>query len=215
MDTVRIGSVTYHDATLSHEYTTETISSIQDLHKDLRLVIFWGGEDLNPWFYGEPNTRSYCDTYISNRDATEWAIASQCAEMEIPMLGICRGAQLLCANAGGKLWQHVDNHAYGSRESHKILTKDGDLLMVNSAHHQMMRPPDHAIVLANSHVVRSPVKYDGEGRKETNEPEAEIVYFPSTNALSVQPHPEWLPFECDLRHYLRKLTKDYFDVSIG
>ena len=101
----------------------------------------------------------------------------------------------MCALGGGKLWQHVDNHAIGS--VHEIVYK-GKTYLTNSYHHQMMRPTEEMEIIAHTPKALSPKKYNEDGEHLSDEVEAEIVYIPKMKALCVQGHPEWLTDNSDL-----------------
>lgn len=87
-------------------------------------LVISGGSDLNPALYGEqplPTTQGWRD----DRDASEYALLDAAYERGLPVLGICRGMQLMASRAGGRLDQHIpdmvnsDNHrpspaSYGS-----------------------------------------------------------------------------------------------------
>jgi gamma-glutamyl-gamma-aminobutyrate hydrolase PuuD len=126
-------------------------------------------------------------------------------EIGIPTIGVCRGAQMLCAAAGGKLIQHLDNHAGAG---HDILTVDGQTMYVNSLHHQMMYPweVDHQL-LAWSKEKRSE-EYHDEDRILNEIPcEPELVVFPKIKGIAAQWHPEAMRSETPASQYLLKTIK--------
>lgn len=100
---------------------------------------FTGGADVSPDYYNQPlHPRSSC---TPARDVREALIYSRAVKLEIPMAGICRGAQFLNVMNGGTMWQHVDNHSiHGTHKATNLIT--GEDVMVTSTHHQMMRPDD-------------------------------------------------------------------------
>jgi gamma-glutamyl-gamma-aminobutyrate hydrolase PuuD len=69
-------------------------------------VIIAGGADIDPAVYGaakHPQT----EANVLDRDAWELAVAEACVRQGVPLLGICRGAQMLNVACGGTLHQHV------------------------------------------------------------------------------------------------------------
>ena len=177
------------------------------LQKKLDLIIFWGGEDISPSLYKERSTHSLANDFLSKRDAYETHVYKLAKEKQIPMLGICRGAQLLCALNGGRLWQHVENHG----RTHEIrLTETNELLKVTSTHHQMMRPTNEMKVLGVSAKVLSPLKYNENGAYDAEEDEAEIVFIPQARALCIQGHPEYTPPTSEFS----RLTKDLINKHL-
>ena len=107
------------------------------------------------------------------------------------MIGVCRGAQLMTAFAGGRLIQHVTGH----HAPHGMVTSDGEVLSTTSCHHQMMYPweVEHEL-LAWSVENRSNVYLDG-GNKIIKEMadfrEPEVVFYPQLDGVAIQGHPEW------------------------
>lgn len=202
---MRIASAIYN----SHHFkNTFRIFSPHDL-QDASLLVVWGGEDISPCFYGQRVAGSYSRDTASDRDKLESILIKAAVKMKIPILGICRGAQMLCALDGGSLWQHVDGHV----GNHKILTKDGRELFTNSLHHQMMRPKKNAEILAWSKCL-GPFKQDDTGVHFNDEDEPEIVFFPDMNALGVQGHPEYLKQDHDLCQETARIIKDKFNLEV-
>jgi gamma-glutamyl-gamma-aminobutyrate hydrolase PuuD len=160
--------------------------------KSVALVVFTGGEDVTPSYYGEKkDPRTYNNP---ERDAHEKAIFDKAKSLGLPMFGICRGSQFLCAMAGGKLHQHVEGHG----GTHGLRIHDGRLIEVNSTHHQMQIPPEGAEVLAWCEPAIWGQGADGR--------DIECVYYPNINAVGAQYHPEWLHEESDGYKYAVELT---------
>lgn len=162
--------------------------------EDCDVVIFGGGADIDPSTYDEePGTRT--GTSLS-REAREKEDFKKGSELGKKFLGICRGHQLLCALAGGKLIQHVTNHSGGD---HDIATSDSFTYRTNSIHHQMINPyvlqPKDYKILAWSTKRLSKVYL---GAKDTRVwlpvdfKEIESIYFPNINGFGVQYHPEMM-----------------------
>lgn len=176
------------------------------------LVCFTGGTDVDPSLYSSKrNLKTSHSDY--QRDKIEQEIFKKCIKLSIPMVGICRGAQFLCVMSGGKLFQHVENHCV----SHNMYTTKGDEYVVTSSHHQMMDIRDHKnyklIGYANG---RSPVYEDGWGNiKKKDQPllEPEVVYFPDTDCLCHQPHPEWMGSNSPYREFFFETLETYLGIK--
>lgn len=167
------------------------------------LVCFLGGADVTPSLYNQnPITETnYTD---KNRDTHEKAIFEQCRKLNIPMYGICRGAQFLHVMCGGSLWQHVDNHA-GS--PHLIYDIDEDVVLrASSLHHQMMAYNDDMDLLAVpqedvANIFKSEFKLVNRKLKIGVEDdgkhtiEVEACFYDSEKCLCIQGHPEVGPRE--------------------
>lgn len=149
------------------------------------VLLFEGGTDIGSHLYGEERNR-YTSPPDRLRDLFEVGMFTQAKKLGLPMIGICRGAQLLCALSGGKLVQHVDMHG----RDHWVTDYKGDEYKVTSTHHQMMYPKDvkHHII-ASTNVAKI---YLGENEQPIHmEEDPEIVWFPETKSLAIQGHPEY------------------------
>ncbi|MFC0006168.1 gamma-glutamyl-gamma-aminobutyrate hydrolase family protein [Micromonospora siamensis] len=119
-----------------------------------------GGADVGPERYGQPpdpRTESRPD-----RDAGELTLLTAALAADLPVLGVCRGMQLLAVAAGGALHQHLpdvvghDRHrpAPGRYGSHGVRFAPGSLAAavmgevdrVNSYHHQAVADPGRLTV---------------------------------------------------------------------
>jgi putative glutamine amidotransferase len=175
--------------------------------KEADCLLLTGGEDIDPRNYGEqPGRYTY---YRAERDRYEIEAFNVAQSKGIPTLGICRGAQMLCALAGGKLVQDVTGHG----SSHPIETKDGDTLRMTSLHHQMMRPEgtEHTMIAWASKPLS---KHYLNGKDEeiyghALEKEPEIVYFSKIKGLGIQGHPEMLPAGHETVDYCNRLVKEF------
>lgn len=111
------------------------------------LIIFSGGEDINPNLYGKANTGSHgCNPH---RDGIEWELlkvigAMRSSEYATPKIfGICRGHQIINAHMGGKLIQDIWSElsiSHGGEHGLRQIDKTQMLSLfpegVNSMHHQ-------------------------------------------------------------------------------
>ena len=159
--------------------------------KDIDLVLFTGGEDVNPAHYNE-NIGKY--THInSNRDKKEIDTFYRFKDKSF-LLGICRGNQLLTILSGGKLIQHVEGHC----RDHSMVLNNSLKYNITSSHHQMIYPfnlneKDYELI-AYSEYFQSNTYLNGDNEEielSNNFLEPEIVYYKKTNALCIQGHPEW------------------------
>ncbi len=118
---------------------------------DVDGLLLPGGWDVDPSFYGERRDDKVGQTDME-LDKTELAMFHQAREREIPVLGICRGQQVINVAMGGSLVQHLEGHevsAHGrSHLAHSIEVDPSSELgraagthkiRVNSFHHQAIR----------------------------------------------------------------------------
>jgi putative glutamine amidotransferase len=120
-------------------------------------LLLTGGEDIHPSWYGaDPSPLSSPPS--QERDLFELALFAVARQRELPILGICRGIQLINVALGGSLFQDlpserpssVDHSPSGSRDvrSHVVRLEPGSraagalgstCVTVNSFHHQAIR----------------------------------------------------------------------------
>ena len=124
-------------------------------------LVMTGGEDFDPlkWF-GEEPIRGLGEV-VPERDAYDVKLVRAAVAKGIPVLGICRGEQLLAVAFGGSLWQdipsqvkdsyvkHRQGPTAGAYGTHSISIEKGSLLsrvlgsrtsaVVNSFHHQAVK----------------------------------------------------------------------------
>jgi putative glutamine amidotransferase len=117
-------------------------------------LLLTGGEDIDPTWYGE-SASPKLDPPSRERDLFELALFAVARQRELPILGVCRGIQLINVALGGTLFQdlpsdrrgNVDHRPDGPRDrrSHDVrLTPQSraaqalgaELVRVNSSHHQ-------------------------------------------------------------------------------
>lgn len=177
-----------------YDKSLNLISATEDDLKKCDAVILWGGSDISPLLYGETPIPGSGPAHPTDRDLFEWELIKRANDYGIPLIGVCRGAQLLCAAAGGKLVQHTTGH---TGTQHEIVTCDNKTFTVSSDHHQMLYvPPSVDCELLAWMPKNLSSVYLPEGSEEgfyrsgaLREPE--VVFFDDLNALAIQCHPEW------------------------
>lgn len=167
--------------------------------KDADLLILEGGTDVDSHRYGEKRSK-YAETPDTKRDQYEIELFKQAISLGIPILGICRGSQLICVLNHGKLVQHQPN----PKRVHLIDTYDGKKITTTSSHHQAQYPfllnkQDYKLIAWNTEKLN--FHLDGEDKELSPEKEAEIVFYPKSKSLAIQGHPEWMNKHDDIKYY--------------
>ncbi|QKW05381.1 gamma-glutamyl-gamma-aminobutyrate hydrolase family protein [Streptomyces sp. NA04227] len=158
------------------EVAAETVARLDGL-------VVAGGADVEPARYGAaPDPRT--GPPARDRDAWELALIEAALDSGTPLLGICRGMQLLNVARGGTLLQHLDGHTGGRGVfgSHAVVPVPGtryaalvpETTEVPTYHHQ-------AVDVLGTGLTVSAHAADGT---------AEALELPGSWALGVQWHPE-------------------------
>ncbi|HVA91470.1 MAG TPA: gamma-glutamyl-gamma-aminobutyrate hydrolase family protein [Chloroflexota bacterium] len=170
--------------------------AVQAVFPHLDGVLFTGGPDIDPARYGQ-ELHPACERIDDARDVTELVLATLVRQSQIPVLGICRGIQLINVAWGGTLVQDLaaqrpgtEDHRFSIPEPPRIahtLTLLGDSTIAralgatsipaNSLHHQAVDRPGTGLVVT-AHAA------DGT---------AEAIELPGNRfVVGVQCHPEHL-----------------------
>lgn len=157
-----------------------------DLPQD-GVLILWGGEDISPALYGQSVMRARAGYVPSARDVIEKRLFERAVDMGLPIIGICRGAQLACALSGGTLYQHIEG---GHHTDHSVETKDGHTYFTSSCHHQALNVNGASHELLAWDKNRKTVAYTDKDQYPVTVPE--VVFFDKTKCLAIQGHPEWM-----------------------
>tara|TARA_B100000212_G_scaffold188027_1_gene141840 strand:- start:4744 stop:5433 length:690 start_codon:yes stop_codon:yes gene_type:complete len=114
-------------------------------------LIVSGGPDISPANYNEEPGPMTTEFY-PEQDYSEMGLIERALERDMPLLGICRGMQILSVAHGGRMHQHLDTtpghegHGgfFGKSTEHGVVVERGsqlasimgDSFTVNSLHHQ-------------------------------------------------------------------------------
>lgn len=140
--------------------TISTPEQAKELLSKVDGIIFSGGVDINPEWYGE---EVWNETVVidSVRDRSDSLLARCALELGKPILAICRGEQLMNVILGGSLYQDIptqlpDAHIHRNTW-HKMGIVEGsflahlfgtDSLEVNSFHHQAVKDVAPGLTIA-------------------------------------------------------------------
>jgi putative glutamine amidotransferase len=133
-------------------------------------LLIMGGEDVHPELYGEEIDRR-CLPQLPRRDTFEASLIIRAHERKIPILGICRGLQILNVAFGGSLYQDLEDHPIAGEAgishgqigeldfstSHEVKIVAGTRLhklvdkseiVTNTCHHQAARKIGEGLVVS-------------------------------------------------------------------
>jgi len=133
-------------------YTIKNTDSILALADG---IILTGGEDINPLEYNDSINLKVCGTINYQRDTLERKLFDFALEHKTPLIGVCRGMQMMNVASGGTLYGDIPSeigtsviHRNKGEVMHEIAIVDTcsfifpiatDTFMVNSWHHQGLK----------------------------------------------------------------------------
>ncbi|HEV2495452.1 MAG TPA: gamma-glutamyl-gamma-aminobutyrate hydrolase family protein [Terriglobia bacterium] len=163
---------------------------------DFDGVLFAGGEDVDPEFYGEEKKHESVQVDRA-RDEFELKLLDRAIDRRLPIFGICRGTQMINVKFGGTLYQDLASDATpefehkqnGSRSAttHQVTLTDPESRLggvfqgscrVNSLHHQAIKRLGHGLKVT---------AHSADGLVEAVEAAGDYPFL-----LAVQWHPEEL-----------------------
>jgi putative glutamine amidotransferase len=173
-------------------------ADVESLIMRIDGLLLIGGADLDPATYGQTATERTEATFPL-RDAFELALVRAAFARDLPVLGICRGLQVLNVATGGTLHQHLADAGFaehrpqpgslGESTHHAADVEPGSLLAANG------REP----IIVNSHHHQVIDRVGAGGRvvaRSLRDQVAEPVEWPGMRyALGVQWHPEALELD--------------------
>jgi len=126
--------------------------ALDEICPTLDGLLLTGGGDVHPRFFGQEIAGTQMDSVHEEADVMEIELVQRAAASGKPLMGICRGIQVINVALGGALHQHIDGHAQavnsfdGPPTQHLVQVQQGSLLartlgvstsiLTNTYHHQ-------------------------------------------------------------------------------
>ncbi|MFM8311139.1 MAG: gamma-glutamyl-gamma-aminobutyrate hydrolase family protein [Ilumatobacteraceae bacterium] len=192
---------------------TRNTSPVQVVRR-LDGLVMTGGADPDPSLYGH-DPHPELGPVERERDDWELALISAALEVRLPMLCVCRGAQLLNIALGGTLIQHLDEASAHARwdlprieRCHTVRVSPGSRAEVlygtetttNSLHHQAVGTPGRGIVITGTSHDGVVEAFEVEGRPEV----FAVQWHPEMLSDQVDPAFTWLVAEASTRSATRR-----------
>ena len=107
------GSLSASDASLVRANTWYN-SNAEDAVQNISVVLFSGGEDISPTLFDAaeewPRRIGKESDYNPERDVSDYLTMSYCLDHDIPVMGICRGMQMLSVVSGADIIQDISDY---------------------------------------------------------------------------------------------------------
>ena len=189
--------------------------------EDFDGILFAGGEDVDPGLYDEAKRYASVKTDRS-RDEFELALLAAAQDSRLPVLGICRGMQMINVKFGGTLYQDLKRDPYsetGFQVEHKQVGGRGEAThtvtvtepeshlgealhgncRVNSLHHQAVRRVGRGLKVT---------AYSEDGLPEAVEDASDYPFL-----LAVQWHPEEMADQPEQRKLFERFLEKCREAS--
>ncbi len=131
-------STVYKDAIENSGGTLKMLELNEDIDKyidEADGILLPGGNDVNPLLYGEER-KSHTMPPHDERDIFEMYLIDKAMERKLPILGICRGLQILNVKLGGTLYQDIEKEMKGGIR-HDWHTENGVHLLRSALVHEI------------------------------------------------------------------------------
>ncbi len=115
-------------------------SSVRDLD-NLDGLLLTGGDDIDPRHYGQEVREGWDVTVDAERDALELPLTRAAVQRDLPVLGICRGVQVLNVAMGGSLSQDIDLEATGRQAWSHQQRKSQPAMPLDASIHEVVIEP--------------------------------------------------------------------------
>ena len=125
-------------------------SNAAEIVADVDAVVFTGGEDISSQLYATPEVWHGIEEeidYNATRDSNDFMLMDYCLDNNIPVLGLCRGMQMLAVVSGAKIIQDIPTFmadlgidydfehrnvketpdSYRDYEAHDVVIKEGSI----------------------------------------------------------------------------------------
>lgn len=162
-------------------------------YEDDDVLILGGGNDVNPKLY---NSSPHYLTQMPNdrRDKRNYEQIGDALFSKKPIIGVCRGLQILNVYFGGTLHQHVEDTL--TRPMIDVFYKTGHRFLARASHHQACKVVGgDGIIIGTS---SNPFVF-------------QAIYWPKENVLGVQWHPEYSSKDSPDNQWLKYFINTYME----
>lgn len=167
-------------------------------------LVLSGGTHVHPGRYGqEPEVSA---GYDRRRDETDWSLLAQAERLDLPVLGICRGAQLLNVFRGGSLCQDVTPLRVHTRHHPLLLPLQTVRLVNNSLLGRIMPAPSIGANRIHSQAIKVLGRHLRVVAVDNDWFVQGIEHTEGHWVLGVQWHPEYLLYHPGHRHIFSSLV---------
>ena len=186
-----------HGAIVGH---VETVDDAKLVLERFDGLILSGGEDVDPLLYGAANTDSIEPDVRADRSDIAYLEAARA--LDLPVLAVCRGLQIMNVAFGGTLHQHVwsDEGAHPPRSDTGVQRADADAFLANRHDVELTPGSRIADILRSTAVSVNSLHHqaaDSIGDRlvvtgRASDSTVEVLEHPDGRIIGVQWHPEWL-----------------------
>ncbi|MCU1480098.1 MAG: anthranilate synthase component [Subtercola sp.] len=140
------------------------VESLLEATRDVDAIVVMGGEDIAPQYYGGASPYPSEGRHYTAADEAQIALVRRAVDTATPLLGICRGLQVINVALGGTLVQDIGTqtihknldvvaaetmagHAVAVHSASRLASALGEQVTVQSAHHQAVQTLGSGLVV--------------------------------------------------------------------
>ena len=127
-------------------------SNVKEIMKDVDAVLFSGGADISPTLYDMPMpVMNNGESFNATRDVSDYILMKYCIARNIPVVGICRGMQMVGVSSGAGMIQHIPFQGVHRRLDSSMPLTRHDIILVPGTKAQAMFGRDTLFAITSTH----------------------------------------------------------------
>ena len=159
---------------------------------DVSIVLFTGGEDISPSLFYSPEPWHGIVAeidYNAERDVSDYLTMTYCLDHDIPLMGFCRGMQMLSVVSGGEAIQDVPAYfaelgvEYGYEHRNQKATPDA--YRDYAAHEVQVVPDSHLYEIVNTETLTGCLSWHHQAVKNVDNTRLAVTGYTETNGIRI------------------------------
>ena len=167
-------------------------SNAEDAVSNISLVIFTGGEDISPSLYCTPETCSAngeAGDYCAERDVSDYLTMTYCLDNDIPVIGFCRGMQMLSVVSGAEMIADIPTYfadfSVDYAYEHRNETTSPDAYRDYASHSVQVAKDSHLYQMVQTETLTGCPSWHHQAVKNVDNTLLTVTGYAETNGVSI------------------------------